>query len=109
MPESEDPFTGTWKFNAQRFAYTRVNRNSIRGTGKKNGAITLTETISVNPDGRILTLSYTIHNGAQEIARGIAVFEKTHGVCRGRALSFVGNAFHTVHCSYWRPIVHSTC
>jgi len=116
MPEQDDPFTGTWRFNPQlsklttqppqswvqriisspdevevhedivrpdgsqtvvtvlaRFdgreypvsgspaadtiAYTRPNRNSISGTGKKNGVVALTEIATVAPARRTLTLS----------------------------------------------------
>jgi hypothetical protein len=135
MPEQGDPFTGTWRFNAQlsklstpsprswvqeiiaspdevevhenivrpdgsqtvvtvlaRFdgreypasgshaadtiAYTRVDRNSILGTGRKNGVITLTETVTVSPASQNLTLRYSILGGAEEVANGVAVFEK---------------------------------
>ena len=135
MLEQDDPFTGTWRFNAQlsklstpaprswvqeiivspdevevhenivrpdgsqtvvtvlaRFdgrecpvsgsnaadtiAYTRVDRNSIIGTGRKNGVITLTETVTASPASQTLTLRYSILDGAQEVANGVAVFEK---------------------------------
>jgi hypothetical protein len=135
MYRQDDPFTGTWRFNAQlsrlstplpqswvqqiiatrdevrvqetiirpdgsqtlvevlaRFdgkdypvtgspaadtiAYERASDNSISGTGKKNGVVSLTETVTVAPERHSLTLSYSIHNGGLEVARGIAVFEK---------------------------------
>jgi hypothetical protein len=135
MPEQSDPFTGTWRFDAQRsrldtplpqtwvqqivvtrdeivvhenivrsngaksavrvwarfdgsdypisglpmadsIAYTRVNSHSISGTGKKDGVVSLTETVTVAPDGARLTLIYSIQTGASQVARGIAVFEK---------------------------------
>jgi hypothetical protein len=138
MPEPDDPFTGTWRFNPERstlstpppqswvqqiiatsdevhvheiiirpdgsqtivevmasfdgsaypvtgspaadsIVYRRVSSNSISGTGKKNGAVTLMETVTVTPESRTLTLSYSIHSGAHVVAHGIAVFEKDAG------------------------------
>jgi hypothetical protein len=135
MPEQDDPFTGTWRFSAERstlstpppqswvqqiivtadevhvhetiirmdgsqtvvevmasfdgsdypvtgspaadtIVYRRVSGNSISGTGKKNGAITLMETVTVAPESHTLTLSYSIHSEAHVVASGIAVFEK---------------------------------
>jgi hypothetical protein len=64
---------------ADTIAYKRVGSDSIAGTGKRNGAIALTETVTVTPEGRTLTLSYSIHSGALEVANGIAVFEKDSG------------------------------
>jgi hypothetical protein len=135
MPEQDDPFTGTWRFNAERstlstpppqswvqqiiatsdeihvhetiirpdgsqtvvevmasfdgsdypvtgspaadtIVYRRVSSNSISGTGKKNGAVTLMETVTVSPANNTLALSYSIHSGTHVVAHGIAVFEK---------------------------------
>jgi len=56
-------------------AYTRVNSHSISGEGKRNGAIALKETATV--ENGILTLSYSIHSGDRVVATGVAVFEKT--------------------------------
>jgi hypothetical protein len=56
--------------------YTRVDRNTISGTGKKNGVVSLTETVTVAPENGALTLSYSLHAGPKVIANGIAVFEK---------------------------------
>jgi hypothetical protein len=60
----------------ETIAYTRTNRNSISGIGKKDGAVSLTETAAVDSEGRTLTLSYSIHLGAEVVASGVAVFEK---------------------------------
>ena len=57
-------------------AYTRVNSHSLSATGKKNGVVALTETLTVSADGGTLTLIYSIQTGASQVARGIAVFEK---------------------------------
>jgi hypothetical protein len=135
MSEQDDPFTGTWRFNAKRsklstplpqswvqqiivmrdevwvretivrmdgsrtvvevlarfdgndypvagspvadtIAYKRVSSNIISGIGKRNGDITPTETVTVTPQTRTLTLSYSIRSGTLEVANGIAVFER---------------------------------
>jgi hypothetical protein len=61
---------------ADTIACTRVDRNTIRGTGKKNGIVSLTETVMVAPQNRNLTLIYSLHAGRTVVASGIAVFEK---------------------------------
>jgi hypothetical protein len=61
---------------ADFMAYRRVDDHSISGTGRKNGVVVLTETVSVTPDGRVLTLVYSVQNGAAPVARGLAVFDK---------------------------------
>jgi len=61
---------------ADTIAYRRVSSNSISGTGRKNGVITLMETVTVAPESNTLTLSYSIHSGAHVTASGIAVFER---------------------------------
>jgi len=61
---------------ADCMAYKRINSHSISGTGKKNGIVSLTETVTVTPDGRSLTLVYSVQTGASQVSRGIAVFEK---------------------------------
>ena len=45
---------------ADTIAYTRASRREIAGTGKKNGSVTLRETIVAGEDGDTLTLTYTI-------------------------------------------------
>jgi hypothetical protein len=61
---------------ADSIAYMRVNRHGISGTGKKNGVVTVTETLTVAPNGQVLTLIYSVQNGASQVARGVAVFDK---------------------------------
>jgi hypothetical protein len=61
---------------ADTIVYTRVDRNAISGTGKKNGVVSLTETVTVAPENGTLTLSYSLHAGPKVVANGIAVFEK---------------------------------
>jgi hypothetical protein len=63
---------------ADTMAYKRLDRHNISGTGKKNGVVALTETITVGEDGTVMTLIYSVQAGASSpvVARGIAVFEK---------------------------------
>ena len=57
-------------------AYQRLDSNSIRGTGKKDGSVTLRETITVAPQGDSMTLRFSIFAAEKEVANGIAVFDK---------------------------------
>lgn len=59
---------------ADSIAYTRVDRQNISGIGKKNGSVTLRETIAV--DGDRMTLTFAIFAAEKEIANGVAVFGK---------------------------------
>jgi hypothetical protein len=61
---------------ADTIAYERVDRNTIYGTGKKNGLVSLTQTVTAAPENSTLTLSYSIYAGPKVVANGIAVFEK---------------------------------
>jgi hypothetical protein len=61
---------------ADTIAYTRLDRNTIAGTGKKNGIVSLTETVTVAPEQGNLNLSYSLHAGSKIVAQGIAVFER---------------------------------
>ena len=58
-------------------ACTRIAPREIASTGKKAGAVTLTDTLTVSPDGEVLTLTYSLFDGNQEIAKGTAIFETT--------------------------------
>ena len=71
---SDYPVTGSPA--ADTIAYRRVSNNSISGTGKKDGVITLMETVTVTPENNTLTLSYSVHSEAHVVASGIAVFER---------------------------------
>jgi hypothetical protein len=57
-------------------ACTRIAPREITSTGKKEGAVTLTDTLTVSPDGEFLTLTYSLSDGNQEIARGTGIFER---------------------------------
>ena len=57
-------------------ACTRLAPYVIAGTGKKAGAVTLTDTLAASPDGELLTLTYSIFDGNQEVAKGTGIFER---------------------------------
>ena len=61
---------------ADAIAYQRLDARNICGTGKKNGSVSLRETITIEPDGTTMTLTFSILSGEREVANGIAVFEK---------------------------------
>ena len=56
-------------------AYTRTDRHAICGIGKKNGRISLTETVLADPEQRTLTLIYNYLLGERTVAHGVAVFQ----------------------------------
>ena len=60
-------------------ACTRPAPRVIASTGKKAGGVTLTDTLTVSPEGEVLTLTYSILDGNQEVAKGTAVFERKAG------------------------------
>lgn len=135
MPEANDPFNGTWKFNSARsqlttpspatwvrsivatadeirirehivttdgsetvvlvqakfdgrqypvhgsrsidsITYQRIDANTISGTGTKNGAVVITETVTLDSDNRAVTQNYSIHQGDRVLAKGVAVFDR---------------------------------
>lgn len=57
-------------------ACTRPAPNVIASTGKKAGAVTLTDTLTTSPDGEVLTLIYSIFDGHLEVAKGTGIFER---------------------------------
>ena len=57
-------------------ACTRPAPHVIASTGKRAGAVTLTDTLTVSPDGEVLTLIYSILDGNQDIAKGTGIFER---------------------------------
>jgi hypothetical protein len=56
-------------------AYTRPERHSIRGIGKKDGKVSVIETFLANPDEGTLTLTYKYLLGGLTVAHGVAVFQ----------------------------------
>ena len=57
-------------------ALTRPGSHVIAGTGKKAGAVTLIDTLTASPDGDVLTLTYSLFDGHQEVAKGTGIFER---------------------------------
>jgi hypothetical protein len=60
---------------ADVFSY-RWDGRRIVGTAKKNGAISIRETVVAADDEPIMTLSYSIFVGTKEVAVGVAVFDR---------------------------------
>jgi len=56
-------------------AYTRPDRHSISGIGKKDGKVSVSETFLANPEEGTLTLIYNYLLGGLTVAHGVAVFE----------------------------------
>jgi hypothetical protein len=61
---------------ADAIRYDQIDDHTVAGTGTKNGAVTLKETVSVSPDRATLTLNYFIYKGLRVVASGKAVFER---------------------------------
>jgi hypothetical protein len=57
-------------------ACTRPARNVIASIGKRASAVTLTDTLTTSADGEVLTLTYSIVEGNQEVAKGTGIFER---------------------------------
>jgi hypothetical protein len=56
-------------------AYTRAAPNSFVGIGKKDGAVSVTETVVADPEKGTLTLIYNYLLGERTFAHGVAVFQ----------------------------------
>jgi hypothetical protein len=56
-------------------AYTRTDRHAICGIGRKDGKISLTETVLSDPHERTLTVIYNYLLGESNVAHGVAVFQ----------------------------------
>ena len=70
------PVTGSRAFDA--IAYRRLDGYRLEGTGTLAGAVTMTDTIEVSPDGQVLTIRYSMHAEALVVvASGVAVFGRT--------------------------------
>ena len=63
-------------------ACTRPAPHLLACTGKKAGAVTLTDTLTASTHGEVLTLIYSIFDGDQEVAKGIGIFEKARAESR---------------------------
>jgi hypothetical protein len=70
----DHPVSGTPLMDT--IACTRPDPHVIASTGKRAGAVTLTDTLTASPDGEELTLRYSILDGHQEVAKGTGIFER---------------------------------
>jgi|GEM_PF-5918491 len=69
-------YTVTGSSLCDEIAYTRPEFRKIIGKGKKNGTVTLRESIVASDDGATLTLIFAIFANEREIMHGVAVFQK---------------------------------
>jgi hypothetical protein len=60
----------------ETMAYTRPAPDTILGTGKKGGAVCLTEIVTVDATSGTMTLRYQVYRGPDVVATGVAVFER---------------------------------
>jgi hypothetical protein len=56
-------------------AYTRTERHAICGIGRKDGKVSVLETVLSDPDERKLTIIYNYLLDENSIAHGVAVFK----------------------------------
>ena len=68
------PMTGTPAVDT--IAYQRVDRNTIKGVGKKDGKVVIQEKTVISPDGNIVTGTYSMTDATGKQVTAIAVFEK---------------------------------
>lgn len=61
---------------ADTVAYQRLDSHTIKGTGKKAGAVVVQETAVVSTDGKTLTTTYSGKDAAGRPAAYVAVFDK---------------------------------
>lgn len=71
---AEYPVTGSSL--SETIAYRRIGALEITGIGRKNGRVTLRETVRVAEDGKSLTLTFSIFASEKQIMNGVAVFER---------------------------------
>jgi hypothetical protein len=65
---------------ADTISYTRLDPHNIVGTGRKDGLVSLEETITVSETGSFLTLRFVIYRLGRQVASGVAVLEKAQSV-----------------------------
>jgi hypothetical protein len=56
-------------------AYTRASLHTICGIGKKDGEVSVTETVLADPQERKLTIIYNYMHEDEPLAQGVAVFQ----------------------------------
>ena len=70
---AEYPVEGAYAVDTM--AYTRTDRNSICGIGRKDGKVSVTETVLSDPEEGTLTIIYNYLLGEDSVAHGVAVFQ----------------------------------
>ena len=69
------PITGSPYADA--VSYERVDRNTIKGVGKKGGKVIMHETVVVSPDGKSMAGTYSGTDAVgKQVTAATAVFEK---------------------------------
>ncbi len=63
---------------ADVIAYTLLDKATVSGVARKNGGVSLRETLTAAPDGRTLTLQYEVFVGERKVAHGLAIFDRTN-------------------------------
>jgi hypothetical protein len=58
-------------------AYTLVDANHITGTGRKNGSVSLRETVIADPMSGTLTMTYSLYGGGREVEAVLRFFKRT--------------------------------
>jgi hypothetical protein len=66
----------------ETMAYARPGLNTILGTGKKGGAVCLTETVTVDATSGTMAQRYEVYRGANVVTAGVAVFERERGAMK---------------------------
>ncbi len=61
---------------ADAVSYRRVDRFTIKGIGKKDGKVVMHETVTVSPDGRTMTGTYSGTDATGKDVTATAIFEK---------------------------------
>ena len=61
---------------ADAVSYQRVDRFTIKGIGKKAGKVVMHETVTVSPDGKTMTGTYSSTDAEGKIVTATAVFDR---------------------------------
>ena len=61
---------------ADTISYTRPDARTITGAGRKQGQLSLTESVNVSGDGQTLTVRYGIFVGGRQVANGLPSFHR---------------------------------
>jgi hypothetical protein len=61
---------------ADPVSYTRQDARTITGAGRKQGELSLTESVRVSEDGQTLTVRYDMFVAGRQVAGGLAYFHR---------------------------------